>query len=96
MSGRPLEALRSRGSLVRTPGGLLKRFARALLWLLVAGSAGIYLGLMDVLFDLENGVYTAPGSGAVVEAIINVFSLVIGAWNLWFGWHYRRAWLALD
>ena len=63
----------------------------AMLWLLVSGSAAVYLGLMDVLFDLENGVYRAPEIGAVVtEAIINVTSLAIGAWNMWFGWHHRR------
>jgi len=79
-----------------TVWALVARRSSALLWLVVAGSAGIYHGLMDVLFDVENGVYATPGGGAVVEAIINVFSFVIGAWNLWFGWHYRRAWLALE
>lgn len=51
MSGRPFESFGSRGSFVRTPGGLLQRFGRALLWLLVAvlllrGLAGV-LGPRD-------------------------------------------------
>src|SRR3954449_4497029 len=29
----------------------------ALLWLLLAGSAGIYLFCMDVLYDLENNIW---------------------------------------
>ena len=82
---------------VATAWALVARRPSALLWLLVSGSASIYLGLMDVLFDLENDVYRAPDVGAVVtEAIINVASLAIGAWNLWFGWHHRRALLALS
>jgi len=76
---------------------LWKRRGSALFWLLVGGSASIYLGLMDVLFDLENGVYLAPTGdrGAVAtELAINVFSLGIGAWALWFGWWHRRYFLA--
>jgi hypothetical protein len=72
---------------------LWKRRPSALFWLIVAGSASVYLGLMDVLFDLENGVYTAPKGdyGAVgVEVAINLYSLGVGAWGLWFGWHNRR------
>lgn len=75
---------------------LATRRPSAMLWLLVSGSASVYLGLMDVLFDVENGVYAAPDVGAVVtEAIINVTSLAVGAWNIWFGWHHRRELLAL-
>ncbi|MGH7297985.1 MAG: hypothetical protein ACRELB_23805 [Polyangiaceae bacterium] len=72
---------------------LHKRKASALFWLLAGGSASVYLGLMDVLFDLENRVYLAPrgdwGSVAT-EIAINVYSLGVGAWALRFGWHHRR------
>lgn len=74
---------------------LHKRKAAALFWLLAGGSASIYLGLMDVLFDLENGVYRAGDAGAVAtEIAINVYSLGVGAWALWFGWRNRRWFLA--
>lgn len=72
---------------------LWKRKGSALFWLVAGGSASVYLGLMDVLFDLENRVYLAPGGdiGAVVtEVAINVYSLGVGVWALWFGWHNRR------
>lgn len=78
---------------------LWKRRGTALFWLLVGGSSSVYLGLMDVLFDLENRVYLAPKGdvGAVVtEAAINVASLGIGAWALWFGWHSRRWFLGRE
>lgn len=72
---------------------LHKRRASALFWLLAGGSSSIYLGLMDVLFDLENRVYLAPKGdwGSVgTEIAINVYSLGVGAWALWFGWRNRR------
>ena len=73
---------------------LWKRKPSALLWLLAGGSASLYLGLMDVLFDLENGVYGAPKGdyGAVAtEIVINVYALGVGVWALGFGWR-NRAW----
>jgi hypothetical protein len=71
-----------------------KRRASSLFWLLAGGSASVYLGLMDVLFDLENGVYAAPKGdwGAVgIEIGINLYALGVGAWALSFGWRHR-AW----
>jgi hypothetical protein len=74
---------------------LVARRRSALFWLLVGGSSAIYLGLLDVLFDLENGIYRAPTGdwGAVgTELFINAFSLGVGAWALAFGWR-NRGWL---
>jgi hypothetical protein len=76
---------------------LWKRRPSAVFWLLVGGSASVYLGLMDVLFDLENGVYGAPTGdwGAVAtELAINAYSLGVGAWALRFGWAHRHYFLA--
>ncbi|HUJ61938.1 MAG TPA: hypothetical protein VLX92_25710 [Kofleriaceae bacterium] len=73
---------------------LWRRRPSAMLWLIVGGSAAIYLGLMDVLFDVENGVYLAPRGdwGAVgTEIGINAFSLFVGAWVVIYGW-VHRAW----
>ncbi len=78
---------------------LWRRRAAGLFWLLVGGSSSVFLGLMDVLFDLENGVYRAPKGdwGAVgIEVAINVFCLGAGAWAMWFGWKNRGWFLSLD
>jgi hypothetical protein len=75
---------------------LWKRRPSALFWLLVGGGSSVFFGLMDVLFDLENGVYLAPKGdwGAVgTEIAINVYSLGVGAWALRFGWAHRRYFL---
>jgi hypothetical protein len=76
---------------------LWKRRPSALFWLLAGGSSSLYLGLMDVLFDLENGVYRAPRGdwGSVgTEIAINLYALGVGAWALWFGWTHRRYFMA--
>lgn len=73
---------------------LIRRRPSGILWTLLAASASIYLGSMDVLFDLENGVYSLPDKGNVaVELIINLLSFGIGAYGIFFAWR-GRAYLA--
>lgn len=60
----------------------------ALLWLRCAGGAGLYLFGMDVLYDLENGIY-GSGSGGVVEAAINLLTLTFSLLALRWAWTYR-------
>lgn len=66
--------------LLLATAGLLLRRSWGLLAGLLGGGAGIYLGLMDVLFDLENGVYHVPAggdaSGPIIEIVINVLPFV--------------------
>lgn len=73
---------------------LLRGNSRAIPWLFMAGSAGMYLGGMDILYDLENGIYPLisqnPGS-VVTEMTINVATVVISVVTLvWANNH--RAW----
>lgn len=65
-----------------------RRSPTALLWLLLAGGAAGYLFCMDVLYDLEHGVWWSSGAGGVVELAIN--ALTVGV-SLWLGrWTWRR------
>lgn len=63
---------------------LRRRRPTALLWLISAGAAGLYLGCMDLLYDLEHGIFT-KGVGGGVEATIVVltwaFSIVVLRWS---------------
>lgn len=62
----------------------------ALLWLIAAGSAGVYLAGMDILYDLENSIWWRSGAGGVIEAIINAVSLVGGIWTMRWSWTQRQ------
>lgn len=76
---------------------LVRRRASALLWSIAAGTNSVYLGLLDVLFDLENGIYTAPDHGAVaVEVVINVLTLSMGAVVIVWAWRQRRTLMSFD
>jgi hypothetical protein len=63
---------------------LRRRRATALLWLISAGAAGLYLGCMDLLYDLEHGIF-AKGAGGTVEAVIVAltwaFSIIVLRWS---------------
>jgi hypothetical protein len=58
---------------------LLRGSPNAIYWLFLTASCGLYLGLMDVLFDVENGVYLVPNGGDPVavgiEIAINILTL---------------------
>lgn len=70
---------------------LVRRRASALLWIIAAGATSIYLGLLDVLFDLENGIYRSPDTGGViVEIAINVLTLTFGTVIVIWAWRMRR------
>jgi hypothetical protein len=76
---------------------LQRRSANALLWMLLAGSASLYLAGMDVLFDLENGIYTSGAVGNVlVELFINGGCLGGGAAIVAFAWKHRRYFLGTE
>lgn len=66
---------------------LLKGRPQAIPWLFMAGSAGMYLLGMDVLYDLQNGVYGRLSDPAVTDAVatemlINLGTLIFAAWSL--------------
>ena len=72
---------------------LTRRTPMALFWILCAGSAGMYLFGMDLLYDLEHGIFTS-GGGGVVEAGIVALTLVFSLTALRYGWTRRSDLLA--
>lgn len=77
---------------------LLRRRAASFFWCIASGAISVYLGMLDVLFDLENGIYTAADGntgGVVVELIINVLTLSLGAVVMLWAWAQRRWLLSL-
>jgi len=65
----------------------------ALFWLLAGGGAGLYLFAMDVLYDLEHGVWEKGGNG-LVELAINLLTLVLSLTVVRWAWTRRDDLLA--
>jgi hypothetical protein len=61
----------------------------ALFWLIAAGSSGMYLFGMDLLYDLEHGIFTAGGGGAIEAGVVAV-TLVFSVTVLRFAWTRRE------
>ena len=74
---------------------LRQRRPAAHFWLICAGSAGMYLFGMDFLYDVEHGIFTAGGGGAIEAGIVAV-TLVFSITVLRFAWTRRDALLAGD
>jgi hypothetical protein len=72
---------------------LVRRRASALLWLLAAGSAGVYLLFMDVRYDLAHGIYGSSGGG-VIELVIDLLVAAGSAGALMWTWRNRGVLLA--
>ena len=79
--------------------GLMQRKSWGLLFSLLAGGAGIYLGCMDVLFDLENGIYLIPKgadpSSAIIEMCINILTFGLSIAGIIYIWRNRERFFAL-
>lgn len=67
---------------------LRQRRPSALLWLVCAGSAGLYLFGMDFLYDVENGIF-AKGGGGAFEAVIVALTLFFSVTVLTWSWRHR-------
>jgi hypothetical protein len=78
--------------------GLARSRSWGLLWGLLAGGAGVYLGCMDVLFDLENGIYLVPRGGdpsaVIIEATINILTFALSLVVITYIWRHRHWFLA--
>ena len=72
---------------------LRARSSAAVLWLLMAGGAAVYLFGMDVLYDLENGIWWSSGGG-VVELGINILTGGVALVLLRWTWRNRAELLA--
>lgn len=72
--------------------GLRRRRSGAVLYGIAAGSALIYLGLMDSLYNLEHGMYFNLSTEMITECIINLSCFIFGPLLMWYVWRHR-AWL---
>lgn len=74
---------------------MLRRRSWALLFGLLGASALIFLGLMDVTYNINQDMYHRMTPEMVFEALINVWTLGLGALLIPFLWkrrHLFREW----
>lgn len=76
--------------------GLLLRRTWGFLFMLLAGSAAIFLGLMDLLYDLEHGMFVPLTQESAVELAIVVLLLLLGPIVVGLAWSQRRRFLDQD
>ena len=69
--------------------GLARRTPSALLWLLVGGGAGSYLFAMDLLYDVEHGIF-GKGAGGATELVIVAIELAFSVTILTWAWGSRE------
>ena len=77
------------GTVVAAGVQLWRARASALLWLIAAGGAGLYLLGMDVLYDVEHRIYASNGGG-VIELLIDILVAGASVGVLWWSWRYRE------
>lgn len=70
--------------------GLWRRKDWGFLFGLLAGSAAIFLGLMDLLYDLEHGTFAQLTGESLIELAIVVLLLALGPVILTYLWTRRR------
>ncbi len=67
---------------------LSRRRPSALIWLEIVGGVGLYFCALNVLYDLQHGIYS-DGGGAIGIAI-NIFIAVSSIGVMAFGWRFRH------
>lgn len=76
---------------VLAAAGLWRGKSSAVLFGIAAGSGMIFLGLMDVLYNLENDMYGLVTAEMMTEIGINLYSLIVGPGTIAWVWRHRRA-----
>lgn len=74
--------------------GIIRRREWGLLFALLGGSALIFLGLMDVTYNILQGMYRNMNPEMVGETLINVYTLAFGPFLIGHVWANRRYFLA--
>ncbi len=71
--------------------GLWRMRPGGLFFGLVSAGAMVFLGLMDILFFLQNDLYLPLTGETAVELFIHVWLLALGLWTVSFLWKHRAA-----
>ena len=70
--------------------GLWRRRSWGFLFALLAASSSIFLGLMDLTFNLNQSIYAVEGAETLIEFLINLATLLLGPVIIVYLWKNRR------
>ncbi len=70
--------------------GLWRGRSWGFLFALLAASSSIFLGLMDVTFNLNQGIYAIAGTETLIEILINLATLLLGPVIIVYLWKNRQ------
>jgi len=71
--------------------GLIRKRPWGLLGSLLAGSSAVYLGLMDLLYDLQHSVFVPLTASGATELVIVILSLSLGVTTILLSWNVLRS-----
>jgi hypothetical protein len=74
--------------------GLWKMRAWGFLFMLLAGGSAIFLGLMDLLYDLEHSMFTPLNAASAIELVIVLLLLALGPVVIVLTWRLRPYFMA--
>ena len=87
----PLADVVFAGALIATGVLFLRRHEAAPFVLVIAAAMSVYLGVLDVTFYAEHGLYTPVTADAATEILINVLCIGGGIYGLRAAWHLWSA-----
>jgi hypothetical protein len=70
--------------------GILRRRSWGLLFGLLAGSGIIFLGLMDTLYSIQQGIFSLSSTAGVEALIICGICLIVGPATIIYLWRNRE------
>jgi hypothetical protein len=71
--------------------GLWRMRPSGLVFSLVSGGAMVFLGLMDILFFLQNNLYLPLTGELAIELFIHIWVVAFGFFVIAYVWRWRRA-----
>jgi hypothetical protein len=66
--------------------GLLIDEIFGLFFTIISGSALIFLGLLDISFNIQNGGFKGSASDVIMNLFINLICVIFGPLFLWYAW----------
>lgn len=75
--------------------GLFRKRSYGYLFSVIAGASLIFLGLLDISFNVQNGIYSLGIQEAIINLFINILCPAAGLFLILFSWTKRSLWLSI-